>query len=93
MSSESKHFCPACAYALDFEPWLGNSASDEICPCCGIHFGYDDAAGGDRERRIQIYDRWCKAWLAEGTPWRGGSPPHGWEPAAQLERLGVRVAR
>ena len=35
--------CPACGFDGLFErPWTGDSASDEICPCCGIHFGYDD---------------------------------------------------
>ena len=35
--------CPACGFdALDEEPWSDDSASDEICPCCALHFGYDD---------------------------------------------------
>ena len=45
------HTCPVCGYAgLDDPPWQGGAPSDEICPSCGTHFGYDDAAGGDVER-------------------------------------------
>lgn len=29
--------CPCCGFEqLDFEPWTGDSPSDEICPCCGM---------------------------------------------------------
>lgn len=37
---------------------------DEICPGCGIQFGYDDAAGGDAETRYVLYSEWRKAWNA-----------------------------
>jgi hypothetical protein len=82
--------CPACGFVLPFEPWSGESPSDEICPCCGIQFGYDDAAGGDRQRRGELYQRWRKDWLAAGMPWRsiGQPPPPSWNPAEQLKRLG-----
>jgi hypothetical protein len=46
------YLCPVCGYDwLTEEPLVGPSASDEICPVCGIHFGYDDAAGGRAEDR------------------------------------------
>jgi len=50
--------CPVCGYVLQFIPWDGLSASDEICPSCGIQFGYDDAAGGNVQAREEIYKRW-----------------------------------
>ncbi len=79
--------CPVCGYSLDFEPWVGESASDEICPSCGIQFGYTDAAGGDREGRQEIYRRWRREWQAAGMPWRGaGPPPRGWNPEQQIGR-------
>ena len=44
--------CPVSGYPeLEEPPWTDGSGSDEICPSCGIHFGYDDAAGGDAARR------------------------------------------
>jgi Zn ribbon nucleic-acid-binding protein len=61
--------CPACESKLDFEPWTGDSASDEICPSCGIQFGYNDARADLREK---IYGEWRKAWIANGRkPFHG----------------------
>jgi len=46
------YLCPVCGYHdLYGPPWLNGSASDEICPSCDTHFGYEDAAGGDAARR------------------------------------------
>ena len=65
--------CPACGSELDFEPWKGESAADEICPYCGIQFGYNDASADLRE---QIYREWREAWIANdrqpftGQAWR-----------------------
>ena len=53
--------CPVCDAELDFEPWSGNSAADEICPSCGIQFGYNDARA---DLRRTIHEEWRKAWLA-----------------------------
>jgi hypothetical protein len=40
-------------------PWSEESGgSFEICPSCGIQFGYTDFAGGDIERRKQIWEAW-----------------------------------
>ena len=64
--------CPVCDVALDFEPWRQGSAADEICPSCGIQFGYNDARP---DLRSQIYAEWRKAWIAndrrpiEGEAW------------------------
>lgn len=53
--------CPVCYSPLDFEPWFVDSASDEICPTCGIQFGYDDARP---DLRTAIYEAWRRAFLA-----------------------------
>ncbi len=68
--------CPACGSELDFAPWDGESASHEICPHCGIQFGYNDARA---DLRAQIYRLWREAWVANGrqplsgTAWREAS--------------------
>ncbi len=78
--------CPVCGYSLDFEPWVRESASDELCPSCGIQFGYDDAAGGDVEGRERIYSDWRSEWVAAGMPWRSeGRAPRRWSPEKQLK--------
>ena len=42
--------CPACGFeGLDEEPWVGDSPSDDICPCCGMQFGYYDAGRRTRD--------------------------------------------
>jgi Zn ribbon nucleic-acid-binding protein len=55
--------CPACESELGFAPWHDESASHEICPHCGIHFGYNDARA---DLRAQIYGLWREAWIANG---------------------------
>ena len=53
--------CPACGYPdLTEPPWSESGGSFEICPSCGIQFGYTDAAGGDIERRRRIWAEWPK---------------------------------
>jgi hypothetical protein len=82
------HKCPVCGYALEFEPWKGSSASDEICPCCAIQFGYDDAAGKSTSERQPIYEKWRVSWIESGMPWKGASDkPSGWDPHKQLRSL------
>lgn len=84
-----EHLCPVCGYDLDFQSWDGQSPSDEICPCCNIQFGYDDAAGGDTERRREIHAKWRADWIDAGMPWRGHghAAPNGWDPRKQCERI------
>jgi hypothetical protein len=92
-SIDDFQYCPVCGYALDFEPWHGHSPSDEICPCCGIQFGYDDAAGGDVQIRQKIYEQWRQRWIEKGMPWDSAGiedPPPGWDPQAQLKQLTCR---
>ncbi len=72
MNSEIEPICPVCKTHLSFLPWNGDSASDEICPCCFIHFGYDDFAAGDSLLRQRIYEAWQTEWIKQGAhkKWR-----------------------
>lgn len=85
--------CPVCGYSLGFLPWNGRSASDEICPCCYIQFGYDDADVQDEGGRTQIYAVWRKRWIGEGMKWnsKGRKPPDAWNPIEQLRSIGVQL--
>ncbi|MDQ6927560.1 MAG: hypothetical protein M3159_02715 [Actinomycetota bacterium] len=66
-----RYECPACRFRLAFEPWTGVLPSDEICPCCGIQFGYDDVA-----RRDPIfYAGWRAHWVANGKRWWSPDQP------------------
>ena len=84
------HTCAVCGYlGLLDSPWKGGSPSDEICPSCGIQFGYNDWAGGDLERRQQTHRDWRERWKAGGCRWdaRTIPPPPGWDPHEQLKRV------
>jgi hypothetical protein len=54
-----EYFCPVCAQAFD-TPWEG---SFDICPGCGIQFGYDESG---RDTNPIVYEEWRKAWIANG---------------------------
>jgi hypothetical protein len=88
-SMNKSYNCPACGFPLGFEPWSGESPSDEICPCCGIQFGYNDAAFGNPQRRSELHENWRKQWTAKGMPWSSvGQPaPKSWNPAQQLQHF------
>jgi hypothetical protein len=84
--SSVQHLCPVCGCVLDFEPWCDSLPADEMCPCCLVQFGYDDADAGSRR---DTYARWRQHWIGEGMPWRskGQKPPQNWDARAQLARI------
>jgi hypothetical protein len=87
--AQPEHICPVCGYELAEPAWVDDvGGSFEICDSCGIQFGYEDAAGDDRELRAALWGEWRAAWVANGMPWRGvGRPPDDFDPGAQLARL------
>lgn len=81
--------CPVCGFDLGVPAWTGDMASFEICQSCGLQFGYDDAAGGDRAARGAVHERWRAEWIRKGMRWWSSStpPPSGWDPGEQLARI------
>ncbi|SRR5579863_9477066 len=82
--------CPVCGFRLGFLPWgeFGNTASHEICPCCGIEFGFhDDALLDDPKDREKVWNDWRKRWIKEGMRWHSKSkaPPENWDQIKQLK--------
>ena len=80
--------CPVCGFdGLYEEPWSGDSASDEICPCCAIHFGYDDHG----RRTVDFYAGWRRRWIADGKRWfsSGRPAPADWSADRQLRSVGA----
>lgn len=78
-----KNICLVCGYDELFEPPYDEEgiASDEICPSCGFHFGYDD----DFEK--SIYNEWRNKWLNSGCKWfsNGRKQPINWNPHEQIK--------
>jgi hypothetical protein len=73
--------CPVCNYLLGFHAWKNNLPSDEICPSCGIQFGYDDAKGNNEEERKNIHLEWRKKWVKSGKKWWSETKrPKEWNP-------------
>lgn len=88
MSGCETFLCPVCGYdRLEEPPWCDDSPSDEICPSCGTHFGFDDAAGGSAARRAAAHRALRDLWVSDGCRWYSKSrrSPAGWDAAAQLE--------
>lgn len=89
--------CPVCGYdffsKFGFNPWNNNSPSDEMCPSCGIQFGYDDMAGGDSGKRQKIYKDWREKWIIQNCQWysKGMKEPVNWQPRKQLENIGIKI--
>jgi hypothetical protein len=81
--------CPVCGYAELFDiPWVGGHPSDEICPCCGTHFGYDDFET-DAAARSARHAALRKAWVDAGYPWfsQTRTSPPDWDPRRQLAAI------
>jgi len=84
------YICPACGFDdLDEPPWEGKRSSLEICPSCGIQFGYTDDAGGDPRAREELHKEWREAWIRGGMKWSspGQTPPPNWDPVRQVSRV------
>jgi hypothetical protein len=82
--------CPVCGFELEEPAWSGDAGSQEMCPSCGIQFGYDDAGGRQDPARLrQIHALWRRAWKRCGMLWssRGRRPPFDWNPHVFLDRV------
>ena len=77
--------CPVCGWPELSEPPYDEfgSASFEICPCCGVEFGYDDEVKGETHQQARA------RWIADGMKWWSTSrpAPEGWNASLQLARI------
>ena len=80
----TEQLCPVCGYQLKFTPWAEQD-KERHCPCCGIHFGDDDA---EESKRDATYLKWRERWIGDGQRWWSKDPePANFDPAGQLVRL------
>ncbi len=70
---EFEKLCPVCGFPFfkqfGFKPWEDDSPSDEICPGCGVQFGYQDNEG-DRSKRDEIYTMLRRQFLKKGKTYK-----------------------
>lgn len=72
--------CRVCGLIQDEPPWGDDGATPmyEICDCCGVEFGYEDATPLGVARYRQ-------AWLDAGAKWNNRKRlPGSWDLEAQL---------
>lgn len=85
--TDDRYVCPVCGYDCLYEPpWSDGVGSDEICPSCGTHFGYDDSASGDAGLREARHRELRARWMDGGCCWfsRTRKPPEQWDPCVQV---------
>jgi hypothetical protein len=72
-----RYACPVCGYALEYPPNDFN-----ICPSCGVEFGYETAGRSFEELR--------REWVNTGARWasRVDPRPKNWNPWMQLIQSG-----
>jgi hypothetical protein len=83
MPNEALLTCRVCGLRQESPPWGedGRTPNFEICACCGVEFGYEDAQAASVRR-------YRNAWLGRGTPWfRPADRPAGWMLEPQLQNV------
>jgi hypothetical protein len=90
-----RYTCPVCGYpGFDEPPWTScGCPSYDICPSCGIEFGYGDFG----QDEIQRGNRWRdlrQKWIEAGMLWSSSvaSRPPDWDPVKQLKSAGICVS-
>lgn len=83
---KSKYRCRVCGFLQDELPW-GESEdlpTFNICPCCGVEFGYEDAT-------LYGIRRYRKLWLSGGAKWFNPKlQPKDWTLELQLKGIPTR---
>jgi hypothetical protein len=81
----AEQLCPVCGFKLDFKPWVNDVPKERPCPCCGIHFGDDDA---NKDERENVYLTFRQRWIKDGRRWWSAAPqPVDYNPPWQMARL------
>ena len=88
---EKYYICTVCGYPnLSEPPWIFEKSypSDEICPSCGTHFGYNDF-GTTKEEIISRQINLRESWLKNGMKWWSiyRVVPSDWNLSAQLKNI------
>lgn len=81
-----RYTCHVCGYPeLSEPPWGedGQSSSFNICPCCGVEFGYEDAT------EIALL-KYRQQWISSGGKWFDTQlKPNDWDMKKQLRNIKI----
>ena len=57
-------YCRVCGYESGDRPWGddGHLPSFDMCPCCGVEWGYEDNG-------LFSTERYRNLWIEKGAPW------------------------
>lgn len=75
--------CRVCGYEMDDPPWGGDGRTPtfEMCPCCGVEFGYQDHTPAS----TRLYR---EKWIKSGYKWDlERERPQNWDVAEQLQQV------
>ena len=76
--------CDVCGYSrLSQPPWGddGKTPTYDICPCCGVEFGYEDCTQKSK-------DSFREKWLNNGAKWFDESKkPQNWDLEEQFRNI------
>lgn len=82
---EVYNFCSICGYPLgDYSPWGddGKMPTYDICPCCGVEWGYEDYTPESRKE-------YRNKWIVAGAKWFDPQKkPANWNLEKQLRNIG-----
>tara|TARA_R110002124_G_scaffold278588_1_gene450669 strand:- start:1725 stop:1991 length:267 start_codon:yes stop_codon:yes gene_type:complete len=83
MLSDDNLRCRVCGYLSDTAPWGedGKCPTYEICPCCGVEYGYEDSA-------VAGVKQYRQEWMASGAKWQDAKArPENWSLEDQLKQV------
>lgn len=80
-----EHNCRVCGLFNEDPPWGddGESPSYDICPCCGVEFGYEDYT-------VESTKKYRAKWISEGAMWfTPKEKPKDWDLVDQIKSIPV----
>jgi hypothetical protein len=81
--SDTEYYCLVCGLSIDEPAWgIDNGLSThDICPCCGVEFGYEDST-------LEGIKRYRNSWIAKGAQWFDKKVrPIGWQIEDQISNV------
>lgn len=78
-----EHHCRVCGLYNQEAPWGedNRTPSYDICPCCGMEFGFEDY-------RLDLIRQYRQQWLDQGAEWfEKNEKPSGWNLTEQMKDI------